>query len=116
MIDETMNPEKLKYWQEHLHAWRDSNLSNRDYCQKHNINIKLFSSWKTKLYKINPDLKLVDSPEVSVFVPVKIEEKNSQKDDVPAICVELQHSVKIYVNSNFDEQHLRRLINVINKS
>lgn len=110
-----MNPEKLKYWQEHFQAWRDSNLSNREYCQKHNISIKLFSSWKTKLYKLNPDLKLISSPEVSVFVPITIEEKNTHKDAAPAICVELQHSVKIYVNPNFDEHHLKRLINTIIK-
>ena len=36
-------------WQQHLHAWQQSQLSKKDYCQKHNLKLITFYKWASKL-------------------------------------------------------------------
>ncbi|MBK8327630.1 MAG: hypothetical protein IPL02_11785 [Moraxellaceae bacterium] len=36
-------------WQQHLHAWQQSQLSKKDYCKKHNLKLITFYKWASKL-------------------------------------------------------------------
>lgn len=109
-----MKHKQLDFWLKHLKAWRVSDMSNNDYCAKFNLSSKLFSNWKSKLYKLYPDLKSKDDLEVPVFLPVSVGEHKPLDREENTICIELPHSLKIHVSPNFDELHLKRLINAIN--
>ena len=41
--------ELKKFWQTHLLQWKESRLSQSNYCKKNNIKVHRFSYWKRKL-------------------------------------------------------------------
>ena len=41
--------EKYQYWQTHINAWKQSGISQSDFCRQHGLNIKIFGYWKRKL-------------------------------------------------------------------
>ena len=36
------------FWKEHLKAWRDSDLNQREYCERHGLALKRFGNWRAK--------------------------------------------------------------------
>lgn len=42
-------------WQQYLEAWRESGLSQADYCRQHGLNHKTFSVWTRR---VQDDLSL----------------------------------------------------------
>ena len=36
------------FWREHLKAWRDSDLNQREYCERHGLALKRLGNWRTK--------------------------------------------------------------------
>lgn len=108
-----MKNRQTDFWLEHLKAWRISDMSNDVYCAKFDLNPTLFSNWKSKLYKLYPNLKSKDEFDVPVFLPVSVREHKSVGTEDQTICIELSGSLKIHVGPNFDEPHLKRLINAI---
>ena len=36
------------FWREHLKVWRDSNLNQREYCERHGLALKRFGNWRAK--------------------------------------------------------------------
>jgi transposase-like protein len=36
------------FWREHLRAWRDSDLNQREYCERHGLALKRFGNWRAK--------------------------------------------------------------------
>ena len=55
-------------WQRHVEAWRESELSQADYCRQQNLNRKTFSLWTRR---VQDDLSLSkDSPLELISVQV----------------------------------------------
>ena len=42
--------EKTTFWQQHVDAWRTSNLTQRKYAKQHGLVAARFVYWKNKLY------------------------------------------------------------------
>jgi hypothetical protein len=42
--------QKREHWQQHFSAWKDSKLSQRDYCQHHNIKFSTFGYWRKQCF------------------------------------------------------------------
>jgi len=38
-------------WQSHINAWKQSGLSQAEYCRKHSLNAHTFSYWRSRLLK-----------------------------------------------------------------
>lgn len=36
------------FWRAHLKAWRDSDLNQREYCERHGLALKRFGNWRAK--------------------------------------------------------------------
>ena len=36
------------FWREHLQAWRDGDLNQREYCERHGLALKRFGNWRAK--------------------------------------------------------------------
>lgn len=43
------SPLKRDTWQQHIHAWQQSQLSKKDYCQHHQLSSACFYKWYSKL-------------------------------------------------------------------
>jgi hypothetical protein len=40
--------EKRRYWQGHIESWRQSGLSQAEYCRRNTLPIKSFGYWKSR--------------------------------------------------------------------
>jgi hypothetical protein len=56
---------KTAFWKQHVDAWRDSELTQRDYAKQYGLVAARFVYWKNKLYP-NPRTKQKQ------FVPVRV--------------------------------------------
>jgi transposase-like protein len=36
------------FWRSHLRSWRDSDLNQREYCERHGLSLKRFGNWRAK--------------------------------------------------------------------
>ena len=45
------------FWESHLSAWKETNLSQSTYCQEHELVVHRFGYWKRKLMNINNSSK-----------------------------------------------------------
>jgi transposase len=36
------------FWRSHLKAWRDGELNQREYCERHGLSLKRFGNWRAK--------------------------------------------------------------------
>jgi hypothetical protein len=62
----TSRIDKKTYWLNHINQWRESGLTQAEYCRKENINYQSFSWWKIKGHKGK------SKKEVMSFVPAVI--------------------------------------------
>lgn len=109
-----MNLTKHNYWLEHFKEWRNSGLSHNEYCLKQGINIKLFSSWKTRLYKANPELKDSITSKSPTFLPINlVQDENLTHES--GISIQFPNDIKISLSKTFDEATLSRVVNIISK-
>lgn len=68
--------QKTEYWQKHLKQWKQSGLTQNQYCDKNGINKHTLSYWKKKQSKPKPSLSLV---------PVKVlEEQAPASGSIPS--------------------------------
>ncbi|MBL1277569.1 MAG: hypothetical protein COB30_015915 [Ectothiorhodospiraceae bacterium] len=45
-----MTPDqKCEFWQKHINAWQQSKLSQKHYCQQHDLRVANFGYWRTRL-------------------------------------------------------------------
>ena len=63
----TDTPDELeKFWTAHIDTWKATDLTQRAYCQQHNLAVHRFSYWKRKLTASDEPL-----PETRGFVQIK---------------------------------------------
>lgn len=61
------------YWRRHVNQWRDSGLSQAQYCRENKVALGSFAHWKIKLVGPEPEhSRKVSAP---ALVPVIVEEK-----------------------------------------
>lgn len=67
---------KKAFWQGHIDGWRQSQLSQRDYCRQHNLTFSSFGYWRTRLNRLQQSAnKLIpvklagSSSSVTIFLP-----------------------------------------------
>ncbi len=98
--------QKQEYWQEHIAAWDQSLLTQKEYCRTNGLSLSSFSYWRNKLNK--------QSGDQTQFYPLTL-----QAQDTPHITHEETDSLHLFVNDKrfclaidkgFNEQVLGRLI------
>ena len=45
---------KRRYWEKHLKEWRESGLSQAEYCRRHDLRVYQFTYWKKRLNSGTP--------------------------------------------------------------
>lgn len=53
------NEQKRTYWQSHFDGWRQSGLSQPEYCKQHDLKFATFGYWRTRLSKPKNTQKLI---------------------------------------------------------
>lgn len=51
--------QKRTFWQNHIHGWQQSGLSQPKYCKQHDLKLANFGYWRTRLSKPNRPNKLI---------------------------------------------------------
>jgi hypothetical protein len=86
-----MNPIKHKrqpvsYWQNHIEQWQQSGVSQRVYCQEHNLALNTFGNWKRKLVPVSTSGDESD-PFVELSMPSGDPEKTEPTDWDIELCL-----------------------------
>lgn len=55
--------DKRKFWQEHIHCWRESGLSQSEYCRRNDIGSSQWFYWRKRSGTAEADI---------TFVPLKL--------------------------------------------
>lgn len=77
--------EKHQFWQRHIEAWLQSQQTQKDYCNQHNLTLASFGYWRTRLKrKPLPDKKLIPIAVSKSFACVSIFLPTGVRLEVPA--------------------------------
>ena len=68
-----------KKWYKHIQAWKQSNLSQKAYCDQHNLKSSQLSYWYRKFEQAKVPQAATLAP--SNFVPVTMSEESKIKDN-----------------------------------
>jgi hypothetical protein len=97
--------EKRRYWKRHLDAWQISEMSQVEYCRKHDLSRFRFQYWKRR-FQISASLPaLIELPFSSI-----ITQKQSH-----ALRLVVGDQYQIAVERDFDPVALRQLISVLDR-
>ena len=99
------NQDKHQFWQSHINAWKQSGISQADFCRRHGLDIKVFGYWKRKL---------VSKSEGVSFVPVSIKPSHSASvKSVSSLKIVTCNGLSIEVTDGFNPATLRMLLDTI---
>ena len=94
-------------WWRHVEAWRESGLSQADYCHQHGLNRKTFSLWTRRDQadsSMNRDTSLeLISVQVSSSVPVTIPEAS-------ALLLRFPHGAQLELSTAVSPRWLAELL------
>jgi hypothetical protein len=51
-----------QHWKEHIRRWKESGLSQSEYCRKHGLKANRFWYWKKRLMPVRSQASLVEVP------------------------------------------------------
>ncbi len=66
------NTTKLDFWQRHIEAWKASNLTRRQYCDKNGVSCASLSYWQWKMRGVGIEKAKLNK---ALLVPIRVEEK-----------------------------------------
>ena len=100
------NTNRHDKWKTHIQAWQNSTLSQKSYCQRHNLCIGTFGYWRRKLRQ---------TEEPQSFLPLAIlpEAPKSDPKPVTTLVIRLMNGLAVEVDKDFDSTTLKRLLKVL---
>ena len=91
-------------WRRHVEAWRESGLSQADYCHQHGLNRKTFSLWTRREPSMDRDTSLeLISVQVSPSVPVATAEAS-------ALLLRFPHGAQLELSTAVPPRWLAELL------
>ena len=95
--------ERHRYWQGHISGWRESNLSQAEYCRRKSLSIKSFGYWKRKQSKTEP--------ESVKFFPLVVQKSKERQPRASSLELTLQDKrFSIEIREDFSPALLNRVI------
>lgn len=80
--------QKRQHWQQHIEAWRQSQLTQREYCKQQAIPFSCFSYWRTRLNRLAEGQKKLLSVQVPCTTTVAVMLPCGIRLEVPAHALE----------------------------
>ncbi len=100
--------EKTNLWLAHVEAWRQSGMSQTEYCRKNGINNHQFGYWKKKFTRKEK------SAQCSAFVAIPIQHRTASNSDQSDSGVTVNISgITIQLTTRFSETAFRRVVTVL---
>jgi hypothetical protein len=93
--------EKKKFWEEQIRLWKESGLSQSEYCKRHGIRTNQWFYWRKRCQDTEASLTLV---------PLKIPSVNEPSHRVPAIRVITPNGFTIEIEGDASITSLPQLI------
>ena len=94
-------------WQRHVEAWRESGLSQADYCHQHGLNRKTFSLWTRR---VQDDLSMSkDSPLELIAVQVA-PSAPFETTEASAIMLRFPHGAQLELSTAVPPRWLAELL------
>lgn len=109
------DPEKVKFWQQHVDYHRKSGLSLQKYCQQHQLKDYQLQYWKHK-YRPQPSSPSSSTKDKQTWVPVQVvdEHKEITGSCLSSNGIELRvGKLHIRLDTGFDHTLLREILEVV---
>jgi hypothetical protein len=100
------NEEKRKKWEKHIEAWKESGITQSEYCQLHGLNVGQFTYYKSQLKK---------KADTNTLVPIQINADlfPSEPPGGSKLRLSLENGLQIEIENNFDPSLLTALIRTV---
>lgn len=99
------NNQRASYWNNHINNWKDSGLSQIDYCRKNNLSRHRFTYWKIKNTKKRSPVTFIPIVSKASATPLN----NSRSP----LKVQIGDKYRIEVGEGFSGETLSRLIKTL---
>ena len=97
-------------WLEHINAWQDSDLTQKAFCQTHQLGYASFRRWRG-IFKAEEAKAAKPSRDSVRFLPVKLQET------IPTpLTIHLQEDLRIEVAADINPQLLQQVIEALRSS
>ena len=94
------------HWRRHVEAWRESGLSQADYCRQQGLNHKTFSVW-TRRVQVNPSL---DKNTPLDLLPVQLEPSPSIASTQASMMLRLANGAQLELSTAVPPRWLAELL------
>lgn len=90
-------------WKKHIKNWQQSKLTQKKYCEKHNLNYHTLKYWVCEL---NKD-KQSEKQSGFIEIPLKKELHHSE------ITITLLNGMQVRISPDFDPENISKLISML---
>ncbi len=95
--------QKRSYWKQHIDSWQESELTQAEYCRRHNLKHHQLVYWKKRFTHTETGVS---------FAALKLEDLlvTPAPPDRASLCLVINNYFKVEIRAGFDAQLLRQLI------
>ncbi len=120
------DPVKERYWRQKLKLWRESGMSQAQFCKEHNLNANTLSSWKyiikdrdilessappSSKEKLPPTFARIELAEAeSVATPSGIAQSGTNSSMITAELINAETGMKLRIFSGADQATLAAVL------
>ena len=95
---------KRKIWSERIASWKQSSLSQRAYCEQHQLVLCTFCYWRSRLKAQEVEVRTA-SPR---FIPVTLKQSSHA-----AMVLKINDRHSIEINADFDPEFLGKVVRAV---
>lgn len=108
-MKKTSSDEKVKYWQEIVNEWQQSQLTQQKFCEERQINFNRFKNWRYQLKRSAQD------NEFSNFIPITVvSDMVSDEDKLNGIIeLHLTDGKKLILRDDYAKTVFDKLVSVL---
>jgi hypothetical protein len=96
--------EKIQFWQKHFDCWKDSNSSQKKYCESNSISYWNFKTWYGKL---KPATQLP----AKIFI--KLQSKQFTDGSSGKIDIIIMNGITVRVEESISESNLKKIFSAM---
>ena len=97
---------RKRLWSDRITSWKESGLTQRAYCEQHQLALGTFAYWRGRLKK----LEAGDHTGKPRFLPVSL----MQRSD-PSLTLLINGRHQIEIQSDFDPDFLSKVVQVVQR-
>ena len=101
---------KQEYWQAQVDKWRESGLSQAEFCRQIGISSKSLGYWKRQF-----EQRQTTGQETQAVVAVPIAQVNERREGGQPIILHAWHDLRIEIPADFAPESLEKIIHVLGR-